>query len=130
MIKFVKYLLFIIPTLFMGLIIYFVPELSDATSVFYTGLISVFLGVDIMAMIKKTKTLPSGEFDKLKIGRYLVVGASLVALLTISYIQYKETKTMVVTLGAFSSAVFIIAGILIAGFDGNRMVTYAPEDNQ
>ena len=123
MIKIVKALLFLVPTIFMGMTIFFVPEIADTTSVFYVGLISVFLGVDMVAMIKKTKEMEAGQFQSVHIWRYVLVVLSLAGLLALSFLQYKQSKLMIVTIGSLSAAVYLIAGILLAGLDGNKIVT-------
>ena len=123
MIRFIKALLWLIPTAFMGLTMFFVPEIADTTSIFYVGLIGVFLGVDMVAMIKKTKEMSNGEFDTVKIWRYVLVVLALASLLTVAFIQYKSSKIMVVTIGSFAAAVYLIAGILLAGLDGNKIAT-------
>ena len=123
MIKIIKALLFLVPTIFMGMTIFFVPEIADTTSVFYVGLIGIFLGVDMVAMIKKTKEMEAGQFQTVHIWRYVLVVLSLAALLAISFLQYKQSKIMIVTIGSLSAAVYLIAGILLAGLDGNKIVT-------
>ena len=123
MIKIVKAFLFLVPTIFMGLTIFFVPEIADTTSVFYVGLIGVFLGVDMVAMVKKTKEMEAGQFQVVHIWRYVIVVLSLAALLAVAFVQYKSSKAMVVTIGSFAAAVYLISGILLAGLDGNKMAT-------
>lgn len=123
MIRVVKFILFAIPSLFMGAIIVLIPEIADASSIFYVALIGVFLGFDLLTMIKETKSLPKGSFDKLKLWRYITVVSFLFVLTGIAFYQYRITGAMKITLGSFSASVFIIAGMILAGLDGNKMVT-------
>jgi len=125
MIKVVKFSLFAIPSFFMGAIICLIPGIADVASVFYVALIGVFLGFDILTMIKETKTLPKGAYDKLKLWRYVTVVSFLFVLTGIAFYQYRVTGEMKITLGSFSASVFIIAGMILAGLDGNKIATDA-----
>lgn len=125
-IKIVKGMLFIIPTIFMALILMFMPEVADSSSVAYVTLIGVFLGFDLWSMIQKTKAMPSGMYDKLKLWRYIIVALSLVSLLALAFLRRKDGTELGVTLSSFSAAVFVVFGLVIAGLDGNRIATDNP----
>lgn len=123
MVNVIKGALFLVSTVFLAGIIILVPEIADSTSVFYVMLIGSFLGFDILNMIKKTEVLPKGEYDKMKVWRYVLSILCLSALLVISFIKYKSSGEMKVTLGALSASVIIICGVVIAGLDGNKIAT-------
>ena len=106
MVKFVKALLFSVPSIFMGLILWFIPEIADTTSFFYVLLIGVFLGFDMLAMIKETKKMPEGSYDKVKTWRYILTVCFLSILISIAFIKYKTLGVMKVTLGSFSASIF------------------------
>lgn len=127
MIKVVKFFLFSIPSIFMGAIILLIPEIADTASIFYVALIGVFLGVDLVAMIKETKSMPKGMYDKLKLWRYVTVVLFLFALTGLAFYQYKITGELKITLGSFSASVFIVAGLVLAGLDGNKIATDGKE---
>lgn len=121
--KLLKALLFIVPAIFMLLTMLVIPEIADLTSPFFVALMGVFLGVDMVAMIKRTKEMQPGEFQKMKVWRVVVVTVSLVVLLATAFIQYKSSKIMVVTVTSFAAAVYLLAGIILAGLDANRIAT-------
>lgn len=123
MTKITKAILFVLPTVFLALIILFVPEIADSTSVFYVALIGTFLGFDILTMIKRTERLPCGSFEKLKAWRYILACASIAVLLCISFLKYKSDGSMKITMGSLSASFFIICGIILAGLDGNKIAT-------
>ena len=126
MAKAIKLIAFVIPSLFMALILLFVPEVADIVSIFYVGLVGTFIGADLVAMIQRTKSLPDGEFDKLNAWRYITASVFLVGLLAIAFYKYHtgvEIKTTVVSL---SSSVLLVSSMIIAGLDGNRIVTGDP----
>ena len=126
MIKAVKFMLFIVPSIFMGLIILFVPDIADVSSISFVTLTGVFLGVDMVAMIKETKTLPKGSFEKLNPSRVVVVAMSLFALTCLAFYQYKTTGLLKITLGSLSASVFVISGLVLIGLDGNKIATESP----
>lgn len=123
MMDFFKGLLFIVPTVFTGLIIFFVPEIADTLSVFYVALIGTFLGLDIVNMIKKTESLPKGKYDRMKAWRYILSICCIALLLCVAFYKYKSDGSMKITLGSLSSCVIIICGVIIAGLDGNKIAT-------
>ena len=123
MINIAKGVLFVVATIFLAGIIILVPDIADSTSVFYVMLIGSFLGFDILNMIKKTEALPKGEYDKMKMWRYILAIVSLSALLVISFLKYRATGDMKITLSSLSASVIIICGVVIAGLDGNKIAT-------
>jgi glucan phosphoethanolaminetransferase (alkaline phosphatase superfamily) len=123
MINIAKGVLFVVATIFLAGIIILVPDIADSTSVFYVMLVGSFLGFDILNMIKKTEALPKGEYDKMKMWRYILAIVSLSALLVISFLKYRATGDMKITLASLSASVIIICGVVIAGLDGNKIAT-------
>jgi glucan phosphoethanolaminetransferase (alkaline phosphatase superfamily) len=122
-IDFLKGILFLVPTIFTGLIIFFVPEIADTLSIFYVALIGTFLGLDIVNMIKKTESMPKGQYDKMKAWRYILSVFCIAVLLCVAFYRYKSDGSMKITLGSLSSCVIIICGVVIAGLDGNKIAT-------
>lgn len=127
MVKVLKGMAFVIPSIFMALILLFVPEIVDIVSVFYVMLVGTFIGADLLSMIKNTKALPAGEFDKLKSWRYVLASFFLVCLLSLAFYKYHAGVPIKATLISLSSSVLVLSGLLIAGLDGNRMATGVPE---
>lgn len=123
MAKAIKAVAFVIPSVFMFLILLFVPEIADPVSVFYVALVGTFVGMDLLAMIQRTKELPVGEFDTLKVWRYALSFLCICALLVVAFYQYKLGADVKLTLTSLAASVLILAGMVIAGLDGNRMAT-------
>ena len=123
MIKIVKAFAFIVPTIFMVALLLMIPSLSDVVSIFYVGLVGTFIGADLVSMVKRTKEMPVGEFDKLKTWRYVLASIALASLLAITFFQYNKGEDVQTALISFSSSILIISSMLIAGLDGNRIAT-------
>lgn len=121
--KILKAALFIVPTIFMFLTMTFAPDLADVTSPFYVVLVGTFLGFDLAAVIKKTKSLDGTEFSKIKAWRYVIVGLSITVLLARAFIGYKTHNIMTLTVASLSASIYILASIVIAGLDLNRAAT-------
>ena len=123
MVKAIKAIAFVIPSIFMFVILLLVPEIADPVSVFYVALVGTFIGMDLLSMVQRTKELPAGEFDKLKIWRYALSFVCICALLVVSFYRYKTGADVKLTLTSLSASILIIAGMVIAGLDGNRIAT-------
>ncbi|GHT87285.1 hypothetical protein FACS1894137_14310 [Spirochaetia bacterium] len=70
--------------IFTGAMIYFVNDgtTTTAISMIFTGIVGIFLGIDIAVMIKKTSALPEGEYKTINKQRYitsLIIFALLLA---------------------------------------------------
>ncbi len=80
--------------------------------------INSFLGIDILKMIKMTKMLPPGKFERLKYWRYLASAAMLAVIGLVTIISgYWQAGYLCIT-------GFIIIGFLvISGLTYNKAVT-------
>ena len=88
------------------------------------GLIGVYLGIDLGAVIKKTKALPPGSFCLSDKWKYLrMIGALLVVIL-ILLVQYQvfEMNT-ITTLQIAVPGFFALAGIYVGGMKLNKAAT-------
>ena len=121
--KILKAALFIVPTIFLFLTMTFAPALADVTSPFYIVLIGTFLGFDLAAVIKKTKSLDGSEFSKIKAWRYVIAGLSITVLLARAFVSYKADDTMTITVASLAASIYILSSIVIAGLDLNRAAT-------
>lgn len=122
MIKFVKAGLVILSTIFLAFLVIFAPDIANVCSMFYVGLIGVFLGVDMIAMVKKTKQL-EGEFKKIKIWRIIVSTSCVIILFVLTFFVNENNQEMTITLTSLASCVYIMFSILLAGLDANRIAT-------
>ena len=78
----------ILATLFVGGIIWFVDDSLVVTTISgtFTGIIGIFLGIDIKTMIQKTKNLKTGLNKKINTHRYVAALCAFAVLLAEAFI--------------------------------------------
>ena len=78
----------ILATLFVGGIIWFVDDSLVVTTISgtFTGIIGLFLGIDIKTMIQKTKNLKTAFNKKINTHRYVVALCAFAVLLAEAFI--------------------------------------------
>jgi hypothetical protein len=116
----------ILATLFVAGIVYFVTDSLTVTAISgtFTGVIGIFLGVDILTMVKKTEHLPPGLYQHLNTHRYIIAlcvfGALLAEAFVISALYSREMNSLYLCFGV---GFVIVIGGLIGGIEGNKIVT-------
>ena len=116
----------ILGTLFTAGMMYFVKDSSVVTGIAwcYTGIVGTFIGIDLAVMIKKTSELPHGQFKEINKHRYISSLIIFALLLAEAFIVNAVFDRNVDGLYAsFGMGFLIIIGGLIAGVEGNKMVT-------
>jgi hypothetical protein len=119
----------IISTLFIGFMIFFVKDSGAvaALSATFTGIVGVFIGLDIAVMIKKTSSMPEGYYKTMNKHRYIAALIIFSALLIESFFisgLYGRNNDSLYT--SFGMGFLIVIGGLIAGMEGNKIVTGEP----
>jgi glucan phosphoethanolaminetransferase (alkaline phosphatase superfamily) len=120
----------VIATLFTGGIIFFVTDsiVVTAIAMAFTGIVGAFLGIDIATMIAKTKSLPPGEYKEINKHRYIVSMVIFALLLLEAFFISGHFKRDCNTLFAsFGVGFLIVIGGLVAGVEGNKIVTEQKE---
>jgi glucan phosphoethanolaminetransferase (alkaline phosphatase superfamily) len=116
----------IVATLFTAGMIYFV---SDSTVVMalastFTGIVGIFLGLDIATMIRKTNALPGGEYKAINKHRYIasliIFSFLMIEAFIISGVFNRNCDSLY---ASFGMGFLIVVGGLIAGVEGNKMAT-------
>jgi hypothetical protein len=96
-------------------------------SITFTSIVGVFLGVDIAVMIKKTSAMPEG-FKAINKPRYiisLIIFALLIAeAIFLSAVYSRNCDALY---ASFGMGFLIVIGGLVAGIEGNKMVTNEKE---
>jgi hypothetical protein len=120
----------VIATVFVAGMIFFVTDSLTVTSIAsaFTGVIGLFLGIDIMNMIRKTRELPAGVYKEINKHRY-ILALCLFGLLLIEtfFISAKYDREMNSLYLCFGVGFIIVIGGLIGGIEGNKIVTGIPE---
>lgn len=93
-------------------------------SIAFTSIVSVFLGVDIAVMIKKTSALPPTEFKPINKPRY-IIGLVIFALLLVEAFILSSTfsRNCDALYASFGVGFLIVIGGLVAAVEGNKLVT-------
>lgn len=120
--KILKTVLFIIASIVMGCIIYFIPNIANAVSVTYVSCLGVYLTLDIAGMIKKTYSFENGLYDKLNTYKYIVSEICLLPLFILCLLK-RDSNNLDVAMESIGSAIIFVIGIVIAGIEGNKLAT-------
>jgi peptidoglycan/LPS O-acetylase OafA/YrhL len=116
----------ILATLFVAGILWFVKDPLTVTSISgtFTGIIGIFLGVDILTMIHKTKELKPGDFKAANTHRYVISLCIFAVLLAEAFvISGKYSREMNSLYLCFGVGFLITAGGLINGIECNKIAT-------
>jgi hypothetical protein len=116
----------ILATLFVAGIVWFVNDSLVVTAISgaFTGVLGIFLGLDIMTMIHKTKELAPGSYKEMNTHRYIIalcVFASLLAeAFVLSGLYKREMNSLYLCFGV---GFVVVIGGLVSGIEGNKIVT-------
>lgn len=118
-----KFIVYMICSFMMAGIILFVTSIADTLSLFYIGLIGTYLGIDLVTMIRTTRTLPDGEFKEMKEGRYCLTSFITLVLFTLCMIKKTEEIPLITSITAYSSTMLLIGTLYISGMETNKLFT-------
>ncbi|MDR1587290.1 MAG: hypothetical protein LBS57_07545 [Treponema sp.] len=117
--------------LFVGGMVWWVTDSLVITSLAgaFTGVLGIFIGLDIMTMIHKTRGLPPGIYKNLNTHRYIIAlcvfGVLLAEAFVISGLYGREMNSLYLSFGI---GFIVTIGGLISGIEGNKIATGpAPE---
>lgn len=120
----------IIATLFTGAMLYFVVDSTSATGIAwtFTGIVGTFIGVDLALMIKKTSEMSHGQYKAINKHRYVMALVIFALLLFEAFFFLAPMGRNCDGLYAsFGMGFLIIIGGIIAGYEGNKIVTNKDE---
>jgi Na+/phosphate symporter len=116
----------VLATFFVAGIVWFVKDSLTVTTIAgaFTGVIGIFLGLDIMTMIHKTKEMKAGDFKHMNMHRYVISLCVFAILLTeafvISGLFNREMNSLYLCFGV---GFVIVIGGLVSGIEGNKIAT-------
>jgi hypothetical protein len=125
-------LMLITATIFTGCMIYFVKDagVSSALGATFSGIVGVFIGLDIAVMIKKTCTLPVGKFKQINKQRYITALIIFSLLMVETFIISGMGRNCDSLYTSFGMGFLVVIGGLIAGIEGNKIVTGETQDKK
>ena len=115
----------IFATIFTGFMIYFIKDTGSASviAVTFTGIVGVFIGLDIALMIKRTASMPTG-YKEINTHRYIagliIFAALLIETFVISALYQRNCDSLYTS---FGMGFLVVIGGLIAGVEGNKIAT-------
>jgi hypothetical protein len=116
----------IIATVFTGAMIFFVKDGSvvSALGTTFTGIIGVFIGLDIAVLLKKTSAMPDGYYKHINKHRYIaaliIFSFLMIETFILSGIYKREYDSLY---ASFGMGFLIVIGGLVAAVEGNKIVT-------
>jgi len=123
----------ILATLFVAGMLWFVSDSLVVTAISgaFTGVLGVFLGVDILTMIHKTKSLAPGDYKAINTHRYVISLCVFAALLAeafaISGLYGRELNSLYLCFGV---GFLITVGGLVSGVECNKIFTNEGPEKQ
>jgi hypothetical protein len=116
----------VVATIFTGFMIFFVKDSGSvsALAATFTGIVGVFIGLDIAVMIKKTSAMSEGCYKTMNKHRYITALIIFSALLIESFFisgLYRRNCDPLYT--SFGLGFLLVIGGLISGLEGNKIVT-------
>jgi len=115
----------IVASIFTGFMIYFIKDTGSAAAIAatFTAMVGAFIGLDIALMIKKTSAMPEG-YKEINAQRY-IAGLVIFSLLLVEtfFISGAFNRNCDSLYVSFGMGFLVIMGGLIAGIEGNKIVT-------
>jgi len=127
--SFEKRLNMIIAYLIMGGALYLIayPDMAtilDAMSASFFLVINGYLGVNIAAVMKQTNDLPDGQYVAMKKDKYYMAVFMMASLFAFGfYRMHYDHIPIVISVTAFGTGTITAIGLLVAGMEGNKMLT-------
>lgn len=133
MIRFWKITLMVIAFLIVASVLFVLDDVGiiDSMAASFTAVISLFLGVDLAAMIKNSAGMPKGKFQKAHTYRYIIAVVMMLVLFIIALYR-KESDNLGISMaaGAFGSGSIVIIGLLMSGLEGNKIASRSGDEKQ
>jgi len=121
----------LLATAFVAGIVWFVADPLTVTALAgsFTGVVGIFLGLDILTMIHKTRELRAGIYKEMNTHRYVVSLCVFAVLLAEAFvISATAGREMNQLYLCFGVGILIVIGGLVGGIEANKIAT--DEDGQ
>ena len=121
----------LIGTVFTAGMLFYVKDSTTITGIAwtFTGIVGTFIGVDLALMIKKTSEMSHGQYKEINKHRYIISLVIFSLLLAESFYLASTGQNCDGLYASFGMGFLIIIGGLVAGVEGNKIVTnYAPDE--
>jgi len=133
MIRFWKIALMVVAFLIVAAVLFVLDDVGiiDSMAASFTAVISLFLGVDLAAMIKNSAGMPKGKYQLAHTYRYIIAVVMMLILFGIAlYRKQVDGLAISMSAGAFGSGSIVIIGLLMSGLEGNKIASRAGEESK
>jgi hypothetical protein len=115
----------IIATLFTAGMLFVIKDSSTTTGIAwaFTAVVGTFIGIDLAVMIKKTSEMTSGHYKEINKYRYITSLVIFALLLSESFYLASTGRNCDGLYASFGMGFLLIIGGLVAGVEGNKIVT-------
>jgi hypothetical protein len=116
----------VVAVLITGGMIFFVKDsgAASALAATFTGVVGIFIGIDIAVLIKKTSALPAGEYKDINKSRYIMAVIIFALLLCEAFfISGYFGRNCDGLYTSFGMGILLVIGGLITGIESNKLVT-------
>ncbi len=96
-------------------------EVLVATALGYTGVLSAWLGFDILKTRDRTLTKPNGEYEMIRLSRYLFAILSVGAMLVVT--MFKDLGDLTSVKTVLVPCVFGMVAGLVTAYGANKNAT-------
>ena len=115
----------VLATVFTGGMLFFVTDSTSATAIAwsFTAIVGTFIGVDLAVMLKKTSEMSMGKYKAMNKHRYIISLVIFALLLALSFYLAAKGRNCDGLYASFGMGFLVVTGGLVAGVEGNKMVT-------
>ena len=107
------------------------PVTSTAISGTFTAVIGLFLGLDIITMLHKTRELKPGDYKSINTHRYIIALLIFASLLAESfYVSIRYQRDVNSLYLCFGVGFLVVIGGLVSGIEGNKIATDEGPNNK
>lgn len=124
--RILKVVLMVLAFILMFAVVLFIDDVSiiDVMAGSFFLVVNGFLGVDLAAMIKNTSEMNRGDFQFMKMYRYIIVLCMMLILFGLSiYRKEADGIQIVMAVSTFGGGAMVTIGMMLAGLEGNKIAS-------
>ena len=124
--KLLKVVLMLLAFILMFVVVLFIDDVSiiDVMAGSFFLVVNGFLGVDLAAMIKNTSEMNRGDWQLMKMYRYIIVLCMMLILFGLSIYRKQIDGVMIImAISTFGGGAMVTIGMMLAGLEGNKIAS-------
>ena len=107
-------------------VVLFIDDVSiiDVMAGSFFLVVNGFLGIDLAAMIKNTSEMNRGDWQLMKMYRYIIVLCMMLILFGLSIYRKQIDGVMIImAISTFGGGAMVTIGMMLAGLEGNKIAS-------